>query len=452
MGIRRHLVLAAALVLAFPAGCSSSDAPAQQQLDPGVSATAPEEPGKDDSYTAKGYAIEGVRAWSIVGNDLTQGHAVLDFTVTAPDGIRYVDMWLDGAKGTRLERDGQKFRAAMPISSLPPGAHTVLLAANGRKTAFAKLDFQRSHPVYVFVSNDWDDPDNGDDKLVRQEQLHGNHAELKITHFVGPYTFTDPEVTTERAEVLATWVRGMRDTYGDEIGLHIHPWCSFVDTTSVKCRTTPSFAKADDATGYTIVLSSYPREEMSTLLVRAKEIFEQHGLGVPTTFRAGGWTAETHTLQALVENGFVADASPANWSRMEEWKDYPGAALYDWNKEHWITINDTSQPWYPSEADILESAIPVVPILEVPDNGLLVDYVTAQEMIEVFGKNWDGAAAQTPSMVSIGYHPPNFSDQYFKRIDTALSHIDQFLASKDAGPVYYVRLSDLPKVWKNPAN
>lgn len=447
-----------AFAIVFALGCtgwgcgSSSSDTAVEEQDPAPSETPPEPPGKDDSAVAQGYTIAGPRAWMLIGNDLTQGHDTLELTVTPPSTVKYIDMWIDGAKGTRLKRDGSVFRASASVASLAAGDHQVLLASNGRKTAFARLEFRRSHPVYVFVSNDWDDPNNPDSTLARQEQLHEQHPELKITHFVGPYTFTDPKVTAERAEYLATWVKGLRDKYGDEIGLHIHPWCSFVDQTSVKCRTEPSFAYAEgDTTGYTVVLASYTKQEMLILLGRAKEIFAQHGLGTPTGFRAGGWTTEIPTLQALAESGFVADGSPANWSRMEEWKDVAGSSLYSWCQEHWTVINDTTQPYYPSESDMQESTPPVVPILEVPDNGLLVDYVTGDEMIEVFGKNWDGGAATTPRMVSIGYHPPNFGENFKTRINTALTHIDKYLATQDTGPVVYARISDLPKVWK-PAN
>jgi hypothetical protein len=142
-----------------------------------------------------------------------------------------------------------------------------------------------------------------------------------------------------------------------------------------------------------VVVGAYTREEFSTLVQAAIGVFEAHGLGRPTTFRAGGWTTESHTLEALADNGFVADASAANCSRMEEWKDVPGTSLYAWCQEHWATINDTSQPYCPSVSNILESAPPPhVGVLEVPDNGLLVDYVRASEMIDTFAANWPRGA------------------------------------------------------------
>ena len=61
-----------------------------------------------------------------------------------------------------------------------------------------------------------------------------------------------------------------------------------------------------------------------------------------------------------------------------------------------------------------------------------------------------GPVPDAPRVFSIGYHPPNFSEAFFTRIDTALAHIDQFLASADRGPVVYTRLSDLARVFPAP--
>ena len=90
-------------------------------------------------------------------------------------------------------------------------------------------------------------------------------------------------------------------------------------------------------------------------------------------------------------------------------------------------------------------------MLEVPDNGLLVDYVSGAEMIDMFERNWpERAALEAPVVYAIGYHPPNFSETYFSRIDTALTEIDRHLAVDGAGPVIYARMSDLPKVFPRP--
>ena len=104
-----------------------------------------------------------------------------------------------------------------------------------------------------------------------------------------------------------------------------------------------------DATGYTVRLEAYDRLEMKTMMDHADTLFAAYGLGKPTSFRAGGWTAEIATLQGLADNGYTVDSSALNWTLMEEWKDLhiPGQAevvpFYGWNMAQWSTINATSQ-------------------------------------------------------------------------------------------------------------
>lgn len=414
--------------------------------DPGPSVgDAPLPPGKED---APGYSVTGGKAWYLVGNALTPGDDTLALSVNAPASAHVIDLFLDGQFVKRAQRTGGTFVFQTSLASLPVGEHQVLLAADGAHIAFAERRFQRSHPLYVAVSNDWDDPDHGDDKLERQERLHARHPQLVITHFVGPYTFTDPSVTPARRQLLVDWVTHLRDTQGDEIGLHVHPWCSFVRAAGVTCRTQPSFARSTgDATGYTVHLDAYTRPELDKLFAKANELFLANGLTKPTSFRAGGWTAEAHVLAALATAGHRVDSSGCNWSKMEEWKVHTDADLYGWNQEHWAPIDETSQPYYPAADDMLADRAPHLPILEVPDNGLLVDYVTGPEMIAMFRSNFSGAALTTPTVYAIGYHPASFSEAFFQRLDQALTELDRHLISSGAGPVIYARMSDLTRAF-----
>lgn len=403
----------------------------------------PASPTKEDSA----FSVAGARGWYLVGNALTPGNDKLELSITGP--ATAVDLWIDGRYTKRATKVGGTFTFSIDIKSLPVGPHRALLAADGARVAFAAVPFQKSHPLYVVVSNDWDDPDNGNDKLERQERLHAKHPHLLLTHFIGPYTFTDPSVSPARRRELVDWVKKLEREQGDEIGLHVHPYCNFVATAGVTCRTSPSFAYANgDTTGYTVILASYTRPELEKIFKRATELFVQNGLPKPTSFRAGGWTANLDVLAALATNGHVADSSGCNWSRLEEWKNHAGAQLYRWNEENWSAIDETSQPYYPSTTDIQADAAPHLPILEVPDNGLLVDYVSGNEMIEMLDKNWPGRRALSePVTYSIGYHPPNFSESYFQRMDIALTEIDKHLAVDGRGPIVYARMSELTKVY-----
>ena len=412
--------------------------------DDGPAVTPPTAPTENDPA----FAIDRVRAWYLIGDGLTTGHDQLEIQVVAPAEVEVVDMWIDGQAGVRLVDTGADFRIAVDIAAVAAGEREVLLAADGSTAAFARLTFNRSHPLYVMVGTDWDDPDNSDTSLSLQEELHAEHAELELTHFVGPYTFTAPEVSVERRAVLATWLKEMRDSHGDEIAVHIHPWCNFVDTTEVTCRTQPSVVyDAGDESGYTVESAAYTTAEYTALLLATDALFEANGLGKPTSFRAGAWTADLSTLQAVVAAGYTVDSNAYNWERMEEWIGVGNGDFYEWVKDMWAPIGDTSQPYFPSLADIAVAGEPALPLLEIPLNGVMVDYVTSTEMIEIFAANWDGSALAAPLAYVIGFHPSNFVQQYKTHMTLALDHVDDYLASYDRGPVVYATMQEMTLVW-----
>lgn len=411
--------------------------------------TPPTPPAADDPA----YAIAGVSEWNLVGNALTPGQDDLEVTVTAPAGTEAVDVWVAGGPGQRLTAGaGPVFTGTLAIGGLPAGEHELLFAADGSTTAFARRTFKRTHPLYFVVSTDWDFADPGDDVLMQHDRLRTDHPAIRYTEFVGPYTFTDPVLPEARKAALAQWLVERRDQHGDEIGLHIHPWCHFVTHAGLTCITDQSTVYATDTSGYTIKLSAYGQAGMETLLDAARTIFDERGLGTPITFRAGGWTASIETLAALAAKGFVADTSALNWAYIEEWSRPTPSELWLWNMTTWSRIGDTSQPYYPNVTDKQSGEAPHVDILEVPDNGVMVDYVTIDEMKAIFAANWDGRTPlATPTTYMMGFHPSqNFSTEEYRRIDGILDHADQFQASQHAGPVVYAVLRDLPTVWPGP--
>jgi len=246
------------------------------------------------------------------------------------------------------------------------------------------------------------------------------------------------------------WLLDQEAGFDDEIGLHIHPYCSFVETTTVPCRTEPSFVYEEgDETGYTVLSAAYTEEEYTELLFAADDIFAEHGLPKPTSYRAGGWTADEGTLRALATAGHVADTSAVNWRMLEEWEDDWNNVLWSWNAEHWEHIDEYSQPYYPSQDAADLPGEPSIPVLEVPDNAALADYAEAWEVIEVLEANWPGGALEEPKILSYGYHNVTRGVMwtYRDRVEGALDHVDEFLAIDDAGPLVYGTLSEMPLVW-----
>jgi hypothetical protein len=389
------------------------------------------------------------RQWYLVGNTVTPGHDDLGIEVSARPGTDTIDVWVAGRPGQRMVEQDGLFVATIDIADLPAGTHDLLFAADGDTTAFAKLPLQRTHPYYVLMTTDWDFADPSTQALDRQDQMHADHPELKLTHFAGPYTFTDPTITETRRGELAAWLIGQRDTFGDEIGLHIHPYCNFVESAGLTCITDQSTVYPTDDTGYTIKVSAYGETDFATLLAHADTLFMARGLGKPTTFRAGGWTASIETLRALEATGYIADTSALNWKRLEEWQGLGTGELYRWNMENWAPIDDDSQPYYPNQDDILADIDPTLALLEVPDNGIMVDYVSVAEMEYIFAQNWDGVTPLlAPTTLMMGFHPADtFGQGEHNRINGILTHADQFRASQGWGPVVYATLNQMPAVF-----
>jgi hypothetical protein len=395
------------------------------------------------------YAVTG-KEWYLVGNAATPGDETVKLTVAPKAGTKSIEAWIGEDDPLPLVATGDgTFVLEMAAANLPVGDHDVLLVANDGGKAFAKTTLHRSAPYYVLVTTDWDFSDPGNRANDYQVQLHADHPELRMTHFVGPYTFTDPAMMAPRKAELVQWLLAMRDTHHDEIGLHIHPYCHFVESAGISCVTDQSTVYAGgDQTGYTIKVSAYDRAQFGTLLEHANTLFEANGLNKARTFRAGGWTASLATLQALADKGFIGDTSALNWARIEEWKNaIPGTRtneLYRWNMENWNPINDTSQPYWVSQNNVLTAEAPTLPILEVPDNGVMIDYVTLEEMNGLFDTNWDRKALAAPTTLMMGFHPStSFDAKEYGRVDGFLDYADKHLATQGNGPVVYITLADV---------
>lgn len=397
--------------------------------------------------------VSGIRNWYLIGNALTPGNDTVTLRVAQAGHLRAVQVRLDDQPKGNLSQAAGAFTGTIDIAGLAPGKHAIQLIAEGSSKFTQDYFFQRSHPFYALLTTDWDTSDSRNSVLELHENLHKVHPSLKMTHFLGPYTFTDRKVSPARQAYLAKWMIRLRESFQDEIGLHIHPYCNFVNSVrGVHCRFKPSDTfRRGDSTGYTVLNSAYSEAEFLRLLQAADALFVAHGLGKPTSFRSGSWAAGAQTLKALAADGFVADSSANNWARIrEESKNDGNGVLYRWNRQHWKAINDHSQPYFPDQFEPMSDGIYTIPLLEVPDNGSLVDYVTSNEMISIFSANWQGQSLAKPATYVFGFHPVSYNITFHKRIERTLNYIDRFLALNDDGPVVYETLSHMARVFRAP--
>ena len=292
----------------------------------------------DPAYTVT------ARTWLMAGDGLTPRDATLDVLVAAPANVKSVDAWLDGAMtpvALAVQPDG-RFGVSLPAP--PIGDHTLLLASDGNQMAFATHPFHVSGALYAVVSADWDNSDNLDAYLMNVEAMRKAHPHLVISQFFAPYVFTDPATTQARKDRNVSWMKTQHDLFGDEIGVHVHPYCNFI----------------------------------STVILDGKNL-DCHVM--PSTNLQGPLPAPNST------------------------------------------------------------------VLEVPDNGCLVDYMSAPQMQAVLAANWDGASAlATPRVFQIGFHPPDFSGFLLLRMQQTLDTVAKGLYLSDGGPIVHANLSDLVKV------
>lgn len=405
----------------------------------------PETPPSNDAA----FVVSPLPQYVLAGDGHTPATASFPLRVTPPAGVTKVDLWLDDGDVVPLTADGADFVVDVPTLDLDVGVHTLLLAERGAEVGFFTASFTKGHALYLVVSTDWDFPDVDDRVLDHHEELHTNHPELLITHLIGPYTFTDPAVSQSRRDLIVSWAKGMREAHGDEIGLHIHPRCTFVEAAGLTCLSEPSVAYPEgDPSGYTVRLGAYSEADWDVLFAKAGSLWDELGFGQPQAFRAGAWTLEAHVAKALANAGVRVDSSAVNWPYMEEWIGYD---LYDWSEAQWGPIGDTSQPYYPTDDSVLPGGAGApLDLLELPDNGIMVDYWTVDEMKGIFDANWAGQALTVPTQVSTGFHPAPkeyYSKAEYQRLDDFFAYADQFLASSGAGPVIYLRMTDAREIW-----
>jgi predicted deacetylase len=292
--------------------------------------------GSSAAYESEDVArVELERRWLLTDDGLASDRDVLRGRVELPASYGPASVSVDGAEGAIV--DGG---FVLPLDGVAPGEHQLVVQdEDGR--VLGRAPFTLSAPLYVVVSTDWDDTRMSDAFLERMERLRERHPGVRVTQFFAPYHYTDPAITETRRQAIDAWIKKQRDSYGDEIGVHVHGWCHFIDAkTDVHCNTADSFY-VDDGSGYTTILAAYSVAEMTEILQASVASFEQNGLGTPQSFRAGGWTADAGTLRALVNAGFTVDSSavPAHW--LSTWKGYQ---LYDWTMHNWEGITETSQP------------------------------------------------------------------------------------------------------------
>ncbi|MDE1464532.1 hypothetical protein [Spartinivicinus poritis] len=277
--------------------------------------------------------------------------------------------------------------------------------------------------VIAIVSVDWEGRTLEAENLQAMNDFRNDYPQVGLLQFLNAAYYTKPNTNHQ---MVTQAIRSVLRP-SDEHGLHIHAWRSLVEAAGVNFRTEPNWSYPGPITlnrcrltgdcGHNVPISAYTHNELRSIIQFSNQMLVDAGFNYPVSFRAGGWMAAPHVINALSAEGFKFDSSAAATILLKgrRWSD----RLYNWLTELWGGVNTVSQPYLigPSYA----------PLWELPDNGILADYITGKEMLTVLKRNvnkW----RQNPEKnvyISIGFHQESAS-RYISRIREAVDLFEDY--------------------------
>jgi len=271
--------------------------------------------------------------------------------------------------------------------------------------------------IQIVVSVDWEGRDLEARNLQAMSDLRGAMPDVRIVQFLNAAYFTKPGA--DAAEVRAKIKSTLLPT--DELGLHVHGWKRLVEASGVTFRTRPNFwgraTVSGDCSydcGHEVSIGAYTEPEVEKIIAKSLAVLEQNGFGRAKSFRAGGWMATEPVREALVASGIRWDSSAVPREHLAS--EISTLPLLDWVGTTWKGTTSTTQPY--------AIATPAGTLDELPDNGALADYMTADDMVAVFRANADEWAKDPKStrVVGIGFHQETAAD-YVPRVRDAIDRI-----------------------------
>jgi hypothetical protein len=269
--------------------------------------------------------------------------------------------------------------------------------------------------LQLVVTVDWEGRDLRDDNLRAMQDLHARFPQVKIIHFLNAGYYTKQGAVA--ADVTARVNRAIQP--GDEKALHIHGWKRLFEASGVTFRATPTFwgtslnangRECIDDCGHEVPISLYTTDELRKVVKFSLDTLERNGLGRAKSFRCGGWMAKPAVRDAIAAEGLAYEHSAVPTVFLQP--KLGTMPVYGWLSELWAGTTNVSQPY--------KIATATTPLTEVPDNGALADYVSTQQMMDVFEANKAAFLRDRSKnvVVSVGFHE-----------ETAASYLPQLTAA-----------------------
>jgi hypothetical protein len=381
--------------------------------------------------------VRSLRRWNAIPEPV---QIVADFAADARAGAPRLRLDSGPPAPMTFSAGGRGFAEVGTISTsgVPPGEHradVLVTLLDGTTAVAGSTAFLVTQPEYVAWTLDFEGDASGDTELANTAAI-ADGLKIAMSVLWNPRVWTTSQVSAERQDAMLAWTKG-RMAKGDEVGLHLHMWTDYVRAVGLVPRTAPSWAGRGD--GYDVPITAYPENEQQAMIGYGVKLMTQHGLPTPTSFRAGGDFGDAATLRAVAASGFTADCTAVA-------KDYPpiGRIPYPW------TLPAGAQPYHPSSTDA--NATGDLALLEAPTIGGNTFGFTTQTIQPQIRANLGllapaGTVAAERRAITIVSHPGTIVPAERAAIEALLGAFDAVRYDRDSGPVRFVTLAQLAKVY-----
>lgn len=279
-------------------------------------------------------------------------------------------------------------------------------------------DYTRRGKLQLLVTVDWEGRDLREENLRAMQNLHAHFPQVKIVHFLNAAYFTKSDIDATYAKTrIASAIAD-----GDEKGLHIHGWKRLFEASGVTFKSSPTFwgtslrpNECINDCGHEVPISLYSTSELRKVVKFSLDKLESQGFGRAKSFRCGGWMAKPEVREAIAAEGLLYEESAVPVVFLQP--KLATVPVYGWLSDLWHDTTQTSQPYkIPTAAGELT---------EIPDNGALADYVSADQMYGTWEANKAVFLAGNKKknvVVSIGFHHETAAT-YLPQLEAALTRI-----------------------------
>lgn len=282
-------------------------------------------------------------------------------------------------------------------------------------------------PVIVTISVDWEGRHLRDENLTAMAKFR-ERFRVPLTHFICPAYFTRGADAGAAERVLGQVLPG------DEVGLHIHGWDSLLIASKVPLLVNANAYNYCSAqgdfqalwvrygvnqydTGQGLALGAFPSDVVTRLITMSVALLVENALGGSIQgFRAGGWMAPDAVLAAVAASGLTYDSSATDAQVFAvEGIQSPKVPLYRWVADIWgatpqttpLLANACTQAQVPGGVGSATQPYKLTTasgsLIELPDNGVLADYVDVAHMVGMIRAALR-SGAEDPQFVHIGFH------------------------------------------------